>query len=421
MDFRILGPLEATGDRGHVPLTGGKQKALLAVLLLHADHVVSAERLVEDLWGEDFPGTAHKMVQIFVSQLRKQLPEGLLRTRAPGYVLDLDGHSLDQRRFDEIVAEGREALARGGAEQAARHFQNALALWRGPALAEFEEPFAGLESARLEEQRLACLEDRIEADLALGRHGELVGELYALVRRHRYRERLRGQLMLALYRSGRHAEALASYQGFRRMLSEELGIDPSARLRELERRMLQQDASLEFPGPDAARAGTVPERDHTGAHFTATPPGRERELTYLTRLSEEAFGGGRRLVFVTGDPGIGKTTIIESFVSRIRGGGRAAVAVGQCVEHRGAGEPYLPVLEALGRLFRQERGEQLVQLLARYAPTWLSQMPWLVPDDELEAIRGRIVGATRARMLRELLEALDAIADALPLALVLED
>jgi len=421
MDFRILGPLEVLGDRGRVPLADGKQKALLAVLLLHADRVVSVERLVEDLWGEDFPGTAHKMVQIFVSQLRKQLPEGLLRTQAPGYVLDLDGHSLDYRRFDEFVVMGRDALARGGAEQAARHFQNALALWRGPALAEFEEPFAGLESARLEEQRLACLEDRIEADLTLGRHAELVGELDALVRRHLYRERLRGQLMLALYRSGRHAEALASYQSFRRMLGEELGIDPSARLREVERRMLQQDASLEFAGPDVAPARTVFERDQTAAHFTATPPGRERELRYLTRLSEEAFGGPRRLVFVTGEPGIGKTTIIESFVAQIRSGGRTAVALGQCVEHRGAGEPYLPVLEALGRVCRQERGEQMVELLARQAPMWLSQMPWLVPDGELEAIRGRIVGATRERMLRELLEALDAIADALPLVLVLED
>lgn len=421
MNFRILGPLEAIGDRGLVPLTGGKQKALLAVLLLHADHVVSAERLVEDLWGEAFPGTAHKMVQIFVSQLRKQLPAGSLRTRAPGYVLDLDGHALDYRRFDEFVAKGRDALARGGAEQAARHFQNALALWRGPALAEFEEPFAGLESARLEEQRLACLEDRIEAELALGRHGELVGELDTLVRRHPYRERLRGQLMLALYRSGRHAEALASYQSFRRMLSEELGIDPPARLREFERRILQQDASLEFTGPDVVTAGAVSEREPAAAHFTAVPPGRERELTYLTRLSEEAFGGDRRLVFVTGEPGIGKTTIIESFVAQIRGGGRAAVALGQCVEHRGAGEPYLPVLEALGRLCRQEPDGQIVELLARQAPMWLSQMPWLVPDGELEAIRSRIVGATGERMLRELLEASDAIADVLPVVLVLED
>jgi Bacterial transcriptional activator domain len=130
--------------------------------------------------------------------------------------------------------------------------------------------------------------------------------------------------MLALYRSGRHAEALASYQSFRRMLSEELGIDPSARLRELERRMLQQDATLEFAEPDPASARTLSERDQTAAHFTATPSGRERELRYLTRLSEEAMGGGRRLVFVTGEPGIGNTTVIESFVARIRSGGRVA-------------------------------------------------------------------------------------------------
>lgn len=419
MEFRILGPLEATTERGPVALTGGKQKALLAVLLLHADRVVSMDRLVEDLWGEESPATAHKMVQIFVSQLRKQLPEGSLRTRAPGYVLDLDGHSLDLRRFDAFVASGRAALTRGGAEEAALHFQHALALWRGPALAEFEERFAGFESARLEEQRLACLEDRLEADLALGRDAELVGELEALVHRHPYRERLRAQLMLALYRSGRHAEALASYQGFRRMLSEELGIDPSARLRELERRMLQQDVSLQIARPDAAPA--VAGRDPAAACFTASPPGRERELTYLVRLREEALGGERRVVFVTGEAGIGKTTTIESFVAETRSAGRAAVAHGQCVEHRGAGEPYLPLLEALSRLCRQDRGEQIIELLARQAPMWLAQMPWLLADAEMEVIRGRIAGATRERMLRELLEALDAIAETLPLVLVLED
>ena len=197
-------------------------------------------------------------------RLRKQLPEGSLRTRAPGYVLDLDGHSLDLRRFDAFDSRSRRAaLTRGGAEEAALHFQHALALWRGPAPRQFEERFAGFESARLEEQRLACLEDRLEADLALGRDAELVGELEALVHRHPYRERLRAQLMLALYRSGRHAEALASYQGFRRMLSEELGIDPSARLRELERRMLQQDVSSRSLGltrPQRSRGETRPPR-----------------------------------------------------------------------------------------------------------------------------------------------------------------
>ena len=208
MDFRILGPFEATADAGPVTLTGGKQKALLALLLLHADRVVPMDRLIDDLWGDEVPETAQKMVQIFISQLRKQLPDELLRTRAPGYLVELDGHSLDLRRFEELHAGGREALAQGRAHEAAAALRGALELWRGPALAEFEEPFARVEEGRLAEQHLTCLEERIEADLILERHVELVAELDALVRRHPLRERLRGQLMLALYRCGSHAEAL---------------------------------------------------------------------------------------------------------------------------------------------------------------------------------------------------------------------
>jgi len=255
----------------------------LALLLLHADRVVPMARLIDDLWGDQAPDSAQKMVQIFVSQLRKQLPAGLLRTRAPGYLVELDGHSLDLRHFEQLGQQGREALAGGRADDAAKDLRDALALWRGAALGEFEEPFALLESSRLEEQRVACLEDRIDADLALGRHAEVVGELDALVRRHAQRERLRGQLMLALYRSGRHAEALGSYQVFRRMLDAELGIQPSARLKELERRILRQDPSLEpvvRPAPDAtmpprpAAATPVQALSAPRAGLTATVCGR---------------------------------------------------------------------------------------------------------------------------------------------------
>jgi DNA-binding SARP family transcriptional activator/predicted ATPase len=374
------------------------------------------DRIVDDLWGEAVPETAAKMVQIFVSQLRKQLPRELLRTRAPGYVAGLDGHSLDLRRFEQLGDEGRAALAGGRAEEAAQKLEAALALWRGPALGEFEEPFARLESMRLEEQRVACLEDRIDADLARGRHGELVGELETLVRRHPLRERLRGQLMLALYRSGRHAEALDSYQEFRRMLADELGIDPPARLRELQRRMLQQDRSLDPAGPEAPRpAATALAMRSVGA----PPHGRQRELDRLQQLLYETLGGERRLVFVTGEAGIGKTTIVESFLGQIPA--HAATARGQCVEHRGAGEPYLPILEALGRLGRRQDGETLVPILARQAPMWAAQMPWLLDDAELESVQRRTVGATQTRMLREMLETLEAIGESTPLVLVLED
>jgi DNA-binding SARP family transcriptional activator len=418
MDFRILGPFEATGDAGPVKLAGGKQNALLALLLLHADRVVPMDRLIDDLWGEQVPESAQKMVQIFVSQLRKQLPDGLLRTRPPGYQLALDGHTLDLREFERLSAHGREALRRGRVEEAAARLREALALWRGVALAEFREPFAEVEGARIAEQQLACLEDRIEADLALSRHHELVAELEALVHRHLLRERMRGQLMLALYRAGRHAEALESYQAFRRLLDDELGIDPPANLRELERRILQQDPGLAVP---ARRDATS--RD--AATHLAAPAGpvvgRERELAHLERLLREAESGQRRLVFVSGEPGIGKTAIVDEFLARLGAPNEPLIARGQCVEHHGAGEPYLPVLEAIGGLCRQTGGERIVRLLAQQAPTWLAQMPWHVGDAELASLQSRIAGATRERMLREMLETAEAISAEAPLVLILED
>jgi predicted ATPase/DNA-binding SARP family transcriptional activator len=425
MEFRLLGPLEVLRDHVPVRIAAGKQRALLALLLLNANRTVSREQLIDSLWGEDVPDSAQKMVQIQVSQLRKALPEPRVHTRQPGYLLEVREEELDLALFERAAADGRRALAQGDPETATERLGDALALWRGPALAECSEPFARHEGARLEELRLAAVELRIEAELALGHHQDVVGELETLIAQQPLRERLRSQHILALYRSGRHAEALASYQTFRRTLSEELGIEPSASLRELERQMLQQDPSLEIAHPSHVTAARRPPtvRGATAARFTVSLPGRERELAHLGRLLEEAVGGERRLVFVTGPAGIGKTTIIESFVSELGSAGHAAVAHGQCVEHRGAGEPYLPVLEALARLCRQERGRDLVPLLARQAPMWLAQMPWLLPDGELETVRRRIAGATRERMLRELIEGLDAIAAALPLGLVvvLED
>ena len=240
MDFHILGPLEVLCHHVPVQIAAGKQRALLAMLLLNANHTVSRERLVDALWGENVPGSAQKMVQIHVSQLRKALPERRLHTRAPGYLLEVADDELDLSRFERSVASARQALSRGDPGQASKLLGSALALWRGQALAEFAEPFAQHESARLEELRLAAVELRIETELALGHHRDLVGELETLIAQHPLRERLRSQHMLALYRSGRHAEALASYQAFRRTLSEELGIEPSTSLRELERLMLRR-------------------------------------------------------------------------------------------------------------------------------------------------------------------------------------
>lgn len=244
MNARLLGPLEL--EIGNVPVSLGTpgQRALLARLLLDAGRTVAVDRLVDDLWGEDAPPTAPKMIQIHVSKLRKLLPAGTLVTRRPGYALELPAESLDIVRFDRLRRQGGAALARGAAAEAAQLLRQALGLWRGSALDEFDEPFAPLEARRLEELRLACLEDRIEAELALGAHGMLIGELDALVAQHPLRERLRRQLILALYRSGRQAEALAAYRELRRMLTTELGIEPSPALRELERRILLQDPTL---------------------------------------------------------------------------------------------------------------------------------------------------------------------------------
>jgi SARP family transcriptional regulator, regulator of embCAB operon len=259
MNVRLLGPLEVEYGRTPVRLGPAGQRALLARLLLDANRTVAVERLVDDLWGHDMPPTAFKMVQIHVSRLRKVLPDGVLVTHAPGYALEIAPEALDLVRFDRLREQGRAALARGSAAEAAHYLRDALALWRGPALAEFGEPFAALEGRRLEELRVACLEDRIDADLALGGHAPLIGELAALVAHHPLRERLQRQLMLALYRSGRQAEALAGYRRVRQMLSSELGIEPSPALRELERRMLQQDPAL-----DGAAAGPSRHRKAAG-------------------------------------------------------------------------------------------------------------------------------------------------------------
>ena len=268
MDFRILGPLEVRDGDREVRLRGGKQKALLALLLVNANRTLAIDRIVDELWGEEVPETAQKMVQIYVSRLRRLLAPGTLHTRPPGYSLRVEPDALDLHRFERLVAEARSSLDDGRAEQASAGFRAALELWLGPALAEFSnEPFAAAEAGRFEELRLSALEGRLEADLRLGRHGDLVGELEALIVRYPLREGLRQQHMLALYRSGRHAEALASYQTFRRTLSDELGIEPSVSLRELERLMLQQDGSLELPDRTSAAAsvhaigavGTAPE------------------------------------------------------------------------------------------------------------------------------------------------------------------
>ena len=254
MEFRILGPLEAWDPGGEVSLGGPKPRALLALLLLHPNEVVPADRLIEELWGDDSPEDAAAALRVNVSRLRKALPEDVLTTRSPGYVIRVGPDALDLHRFERLVDEGRSLLARGLAADASERLRDALSLWRGPGLADFAyESFARAAIVRLEEIRLVAVELRIDADLALGRHDQLIAELEALIAEHPLRERLRRDLMTALYRSGRQAEALDAYQVARRALVDELGIEPSPVLQELERAILRQDPSLDVEAPAGVR------------------------------------------------------------------------------------------------------------------------------------------------------------------------
>ena len=257
LEFRILGPLEVQAEGRAIALGGPQQRAVLAVLLLHAGSVVSTERLIDDLWGDTVPPSARAVLQGYVSNLRKAIG-GVLVTRAPGYVVELAPEQLDLHVFELLLRRGREELAAGRPEAAAETLHSALALWRGRALADFaDEPFAGAAILRLEELRLAALEERIDAELALGRQSTLVGELEALVAEYPLRERFRSQLMLALYRSGRQAEALDAYQAARRVLVDELGIEPGRALQELERAILNHDPIVDAPRHDVAQPVTA--------------------------------------------------------------------------------------------------------------------------------------------------------------------
>jgi len=250
VEYRILGPLALVEDERDLAPAGPKQQALLGIFLLHPGETLSRDRLIDELWGSRPPETAGNTLQVYVSQLRKLLPPGALVTRLPGYALEVDPDALDASRFERLARGGRDALARGDSAGASTALERALALWRGPVLAgvAFEGTAAG-EAARLEELRVAAAEDRIDAGLALGRHAELVGELEALVVEHPLRERLRGQLMVALYRSGRQADALDVYQRTRSELVEQLGIEPGPQLQELQRAVLAQDPALAPPAP----------------------------------------------------------------------------------------------------------------------------------------------------------------------------
>lgn len=258
MEFRILGPLEVVEEGRALALGGTRQRALLAHLLTRANEVVSTDRLIDELWGRRAPKSASNALQYHVSQLRKALaPSEAIVTQEPGYMIRVGPDQLDLLRFEGLV----EGAQHAPPELAARRLREALELWRGPPLADLSgEAFAQTEILRLEELRVAALELRLEADLALGRHAELVGELERLVREHPLRERLRAALMRALYGAGRQADALRVYRDTRSMLVDELGIEPSPMLQELEQSILRQDPTLGRPDGAAESFGSAPQR-----------------------------------------------------------------------------------------------------------------------------------------------------------------
>jgi DNA-binding SARP family transcriptional activator/WD40 repeat protein len=364
MDVQVLGPVEASVGGRSIPLGGGKPRALLAMLALNAGSVVSTERLIDGLWGERPPASANKLVQVYVSQLRKALGSTAngteIVTRRHGYELRAGPDVIDAERFERLVASGEP--------------REALALWRGPPLDDVaDEPFAGAEIRRLEELRLAALELAIEHDLDDGRHREVVSELDALVAADPLHERLHAQRMLALYRCGRQADALAAYRQARTALVESIGVEPGAELRRLHEAILRQDPSLDL----AAAAELPPELD------AGTPlAGRDADLEWLRELWRGARGGVGRLVLVTGARGIGKTRLAAELAGEVHrdrgtvlyasGAGAPDAALAALARAGTASRPTLFVLDDVDRA-----GEAVLAALDELAGR-LAALPVLV-------------------------------------------
>src|SRR5499427_685995 len=335
--FHILGPLQVTHADVPVMLGGPRERVLLAALLTEHGRVVSVDGLARALWGDRPPATARHQVAIGVSRLRKAFAAAgagrdVIATVAPGYLVA--GGWLDIRCFEERARQAHDARAAGDREEAARLLRAALSLWRGPALNGIDRPFAEIEAARLEERRLLVTEERIGLELDLDRHEELVGDLFALVRAHPLRERLRGLLMLALHRAGRRAEALAVYQDGRRQLVETLGVEPGPQLRAVHQALLRDEPAWDHDRPPREPGDPAAERDQAG-HLPPVPAqlppdvrgftGRRAELDALDELAlmpeAAANGAGERplpIGIIAGVAGVGKTGLVLHWGHRAR-------------------------------------------------------------------------------------------------------
>ncbi|MDP9021281.1 MAG: winged helix-turn-helix domain-containing protein, partial [Actinomycetota bacterium] len=363
MEFRILGPLEAVADGEALEMGTPRQRALLALLLVRAGQTVSTDRLADDLWDGAPPETARHSLQTYVHRLRRALGAEAwrLETRPPGYQLKVSVDELDALRFEQLAADGHRALVRGDTEAAFDLLTTSLDLWRGTVLADLNDVSAlEPERARLDGLRLTAVEERIEADLQLGRHVALAEEITALLDEHPYRERLWGQLMLALYRTGRQGDAVRTFRQAQEVLAEELGLDPSPWLSRLHERILLQDPDLEAP---AAEHGARPDTPRTLPTPRDTFVGRRRERAELDGLVRT-----RRLVTVTGPPGCGKTRLavelgldlLDDFphgvflvpLAEIEGPDRIAVAIAGAL---GLATGDRPASEALEEYLRSRR------------------------------------------------------------------
>jgi DNA-binding SARP family transcriptional activator len=412
MDFRILGPLEVYAGDVAVPVGGAKPRALLAILLLHANEVVSNDRLIEALWAGQPPETALKALQVHVSQLRKAIGASAIHTRPPGYMLDAGPDEFDLHRFQRLHEEARGVPA-GDPAEVQRLLRKALALWRGPVLADFAyEPFAQAEIARLEEAHIDAIEDRVEADLALGRHADVIGELESCIGDYPLRERLRAQLMLALYRSGRQAEALDAFRDARAALTGELGIEPGRDLRNLQQAILSQASELDLrPVLDA-----VPSDQQARGVFV----GREREVAELARALEDALASRGRVVLLVGEPGIGKSWLADELMRRATARG-TGVLVGRCWEAGGA-PAYWPWSQSLRAYVRAADPDALRTQLGAGAAELSQLLPELrelLPDvPEVPSLDSE---GARFRLFEAVSSFLRSATQAQPLVVVLDD